>query len=155
MKTFENLWKSLRTFWAVAALSVTPLPLYKLKQLHAALLHLEAQQRCFFISCDTYWYSAKRAGVKRVCPHKGYRSYVVHARCTLGSCVLVPWFSGWIYIAVNDSHSYSMSLVCSWNEIGDVLSSFAPFLANAELSIARYACVKLRSKRGVSHHFGD
>ena len=33
------------------------------------------------------------------------------------------------YIAVNESHGYSMSLVCSWNEVGDVHVKFpqAPF----------------------------
>ena len=75
------------------------------------------------------WVSAKRAGVKRVCLEQGYGSYVVHAWCTLRSCVLVPWYSAWIYIAVNNSHGYSMSLVCSWNEVGDVLCqiSSSPF----------------------------
>ena len=46
---------------------------------------------------------------------------MVYAWCTLRSCVLVPWHSGWVCIAVNDGHGYSMSLVCSWNEVGDVL----------------------------------
>ena len=46
---------------------------------------------------------------------------MVHAWCTLRLCVLVPWYSGCICVAINDSHGYSMSLVCSWNEVGDVL----------------------------------
>ena len=49
---------------------------------------------------------------------QGYGSYMVHAWCTLRLCALLPWYAGWVYIAVNDSHGYSMSLVCSWNELG-------------------------------------
>ena len=60
---------------------------------------------------------------------QGYGSSVAHAWWILRSCVLVPWESGWIYIAVNDRHCYSMSLVWSWNEVGDVLCqvSSSPF----------------------------
>ena len=43
---------------------------------------------------------------------------MVHAWCTLRLCALHPWYAGWIYSAVNDSHGYSMSRVCSWNELG-------------------------------------
>ena len=58
----------------------------------------------------------------RLVSEEGYGSYAVHAWCTLRSWVLVPWYSGWIYIAVNDSHGYSISLVCSWNDVGDRIS---------------------------------
>ena len=66
------------------------------------------------VFCKTGWC---KTGLSR----QGYGSNVVHAWCTLRSCALVPWYSGWRSIAVNDSHGYSMSLICGWNEVGDVL----------------------------------
>ena len=65
----------------------------------------------FLVICKTGW-------CKTGLSEQGYGSYMVHAWCTLRLCALLPWYAGWIYIAVNDSHGYSMSLVCSWNEVG-------------------------------------
>ena len=80
--------------------------------------------RNYYINIRREWFYLvfRRIGwCKTGLSKQGYGSYVVHAWCTLRSCVLVPWYSGWIYIAVNDNLGYSMSLVCSWNEVGDVL----------------------------------
>ena len=67
------------------------------------------------VICKTGW--CKTGWCKTGMSEQGYGSYMVHA-CTLRLCALLPWYVGWIYIAVNDSHGYSMSLVCSWNELG-------------------------------------
>ena len=68
----------------------------------------------FLVSCKAGWC---KAGLSK----QGDGSYVVHAWCTLRSYVLFPWSSGWVYIAINDRHCYSMSLVYSWNEVGTKL----------------------------------
>ena len=78
---------------------------------------------------EAIWYSVKRAGVKRACPNKVMAHMWSMHDAYLGHAFTVPWYSGWLYIAVNDSHAYSMSLVCSLNEVGDVLCqvSSSPF----------------------------
>ena len=70
-----------------------------------------AKTALYLVICKTGW-------CKTGLSEQGYGSYMVHAWCTLRLCALLPWYAGWIYIAVNDSHGYSMSLVCSWNELG-------------------------------------
>ena len=66
--------------------------------------------------------SAKRAGVKRACPNKVmahiWFMHDAHLGCALFFLDLLAEIYIYIYSAVNDSHGYSMSLVCSWNELG-------------------------------------
>ena len=97
------------------------------------------------------WYSAKQAGVKRACPNNGMahmRFMHESAWCTLRSCVLVDWYSGWVYIAVHDSHGFSMSLVCSWNEVGMSYVEFpeAPFLGEGKWG--RKKCRRIPKREG-------
>ena len=96
--------------------------------------HVNTQKRLVLQAPPLHWghrplVFCKTGWCKTGLSEQGYGSYMVHAWCTLRSCVLVPWYAGWIDIAVNDSHGYSMSLVCSWNEVSmsHVQVSWSPF----------------------------
>ena len=66
-----------------------------------------------------YWYSAKRAGVKRACPNKVLAHMCFMHDAHLGRAFL--FLDILAEFTFNGSHDYSMSLVCNWNEVGDVL----------------------------------
>ena len=76
--------------------------------------------------------------------------------------------TGCIYVAVNDSHGYSTSLVCSWNEVSDVLcqmssSAFCTCpLAKADFrsrffgkGMRRNTCQWKGGRHSVKHGFGE
>ena len=96
------------------------------------------------------WYSAKRAGVKRACPNKVvvHRWFMHDAR--LGHAFLFLHLLAEYTIAVNDSHGYSMSLVCSWNKVGDVLCqvSSSPFCTRPFWRMPKYTkkCTREREE---------
>ena len=76
------------------------------------------------------WYSAKRAGVNQACLNKVMaHMWFIHDAHLGPAFLFLDLFCLHIYIAVNDSHGYSMSQVRSWHEVDDVLRqvSSSPF----------------------------